>query len=91
VNFRLTPELERLIQDKIASGRFADAGAVVREALRVFAASDHTHDDRLAHLRAALANGVEQADRGELMDGAMVVRELRESLQTRRGPTRPAE
>ena len=91
MNFRLTADLEQMILDKIASGRFADAAAVVREALRVFAACDRSEADRLAHLRQAIATGVEQADRGELLDGAMVVRELRESQQARRRPARPAE
>lgn len=34
MNLSLTPELERLIQRKIASGMYANASEVVRDALR---------------------------------------------------------
>ncbi len=59
----LTPELEALIQEKVASGDYRDATEVVREALRRL-----DHQDRLARLRAAIAVGDAQAARGEVVE-----------------------
>ena len=78
MNVNLTPELERLVQAKVASGLYNNQSEVVREALRLMAEHDHL---RNAHLKAALAEGLEQANRGELLDGAVVARELRASLR----------
>jgi antitoxin ParD1/3/4 len=56
----LSPQLEELIQSKVASGRYGDANEVVREALELL--DEHEHNERL---RAALAIGFEQLERGE--------------------------
>ena len=52
----------------------------MREALRLMAEHDHL---RSAHLKAALAEGLEQANRGELLDRTAVERELRTALRKR--------
>ena len=56
----LTPELEALIQAKIESGAYQDASEVIGEALRL-----RDEWDALQQLRAALAPGLAQLDRGE--------------------------
>ena len=84
MNVNLTPELERLIQDKVASGLYNNQSEVVREALRLLEEQDRLRELHVAKLRAALAEGLEQADRGETLDGEEVVREMREFLRERR-------
>ncbi len=59
----LSPELEELIRSKVASGRYSDANAVVREALELL--EDHEHLERL---RAAVAIGFEEFERGEYVE-----------------------
>ena len=59
----LTPELEVMIQQRVASGRYNDASEVVREALRLL--EEH---EKMEHLRSLLAIGLEQARRGELVE-----------------------
>ena len=44
--------------------------------------AEHDHL-RSAHLKAALAEGLEQANRGELLDRTAVERELRTALRKR--------
>ncbi len=83
VNVNLTPELEKLIHEKVASGLYNNQSEVVREALRLLAEQDRLREAHLERLRAALALGLEQADRGELLDGAQVVAEMREFLRKR--------
>jgi antitoxin ParD1/3/4 len=83
VNVNLTPELEKLIQEKVASGLYNNQSEVVREGLRLLAEQDRLREAHLERLRTALAIGLEQADRGELLDGPTVVQELRSFLQER--------
>ena len=84
MNVNLTPELERLIRDKVASGLYNNQSEVVREALRLLEEQDRLRELHVARLRAALAEGLEQADRGETLDGEEVIREMREFLRERR-------
>jgi antitoxin ParD1/3/4 len=60
VTILLTPELEALIQAKIESGTYQDASEVIEAALRLL-----DDWDRLQRLRAALAPGLAQLERGE--------------------------
>lgn len=84
MNVNLTPELERLVQEKVKSGLYNNQSEVVREALRLLAEQDSLREAHLAKLRGALAEGLAQADRGELLDGDEVIHEMREFLRERR-------
>jgi antitoxin ParD1/3/4 len=48
MNISLTPELERLVDEKIKTGLYQTASEVVREALRLL----QQRDDQLRRLRA---------------------------------------
>ena len=61
----LTPELEKMIGDKVGSGRYHSASEVVREALRLLEQQDEIYQARLEQLRKELDIGIEQLDRGE--------------------------
>ena len=56
------PQLEAMIRQRVASGRYNNASEVVLAALRLL---DDT--ERRQHLRSLLAVGLEQANRGELV------------------------
>lgn len=83
MNVNLTPELEKLIQEKVASGLYNNQSEVVREGLRLLAEQDRLREAHLEKLRSTLAAGLEQADRGELLDGPKVVDEMRAFLRER--------
>ena len=68
MNVNLTPELEKLIQQKVRSGLYNNHSEVVREALRLMAARDRAQESHIVRLKEALAQGIAQADRGELVD-----------------------
>ena len=85
MNVNLTPELEALIQRKVASGLYNNQSEVVREALRLLAEQDRVREAHAVELRKALAEGLSQADRGELLEGPDVVAEVRKTLPKRRG------
>jgi antitoxin ParD1/3/4 len=84
MNVNLTPELEALVQRKVASGLYNNQSEVVREALRLLAEQDRLREAHVADLRKALADGLAQAERGELLDGPEVVAGVRKALRRRR-------
>ncbi len=59
MNVSLTPKLEEIVAEKVASGRYASASEVVREALRLL-----SERDELNQLRQEVRLGIEQLDRG---------------------------
>ena len=61
MNVSLTPELERLVIDKVESGLYQTASEVVREALRLLKERDNSRED----LRADVQAGFDQLARGE--------------------------
>ena len=61
MNVSLTPELERLVNDKVESGLYQTASEVVREALRLLKEWDQARE----HLRADVQAGFDQLARGE--------------------------
>ncbi len=84
MNVSLTPELEELVHNKVRSGLYNNQSEVVREALRLLAEQDRYREAHLHRLREALAEGLAQADRGEVLNGEAAVASLREFLDWRR-------
>jgi antitoxin ParD1/3/4 len=84
MNVNLTPELEEFVQEKVRSGLYNNRSEVVREALRLMAEQDRLREAHMEKLRSSLAEGLAQADREELLDGAAVIREMHAFLQERR-------
>src|SRR5438552_41057 len=83
MNVSLTPELERMVQEKVASGKYNSASEVVREGLRLIAERDALHQARLEDLRRDIDVGLEQLRRGEgrPFDRAQFDKRLQERLQ----------
>ena len=65
MNISLTPELERLVQEKVASGLYNSASEVIRESLRLLHERDRIREIRLEELRKEIQKGVSQLERGE--------------------------
>lgn len=76
MNVSLTPELEQFVQEKVKSGRYLSASEVVREALRLLEDRDRIQQIKLETLRKEIRVGVEQIERGEVVDGDAVFAEL---------------
>ena len=60
---QLTPEAEATIRELIERGEYGDPGAVVEDALRVLA-----ERNQYDCLKAAIAVGMEQLERGEAVE-----------------------
>ena len=80
MNVSLTPELEKLVHDKIASGLYTSASEVVREALRLLAESDRQRAMRVHQLREEIAKGLAEANAGKLVDGPTAMALTRQKL-----------
>lgn len=88
MNVSLTPELERLIRERVESGRYHSASEVVREALRLLDERDEHRRLRLAEMREQVAAGLASLDRGEGVDGETVFDELETGSDHQAGHSR---
>ena len=76
MNVSLTPELKRIVNQRVVSGLYGSASEVVRAALRLLVAQEEVRRIELAGLRKQVAVGLHQLDRGQRrpFDAAMVAR-----------------
>ena len=58
MNVSLTPQLESLVKQKVASGLYNSASEVVREALRLMEAQDRLRAVKLEQLRQEIHEGL---------------------------------
>jgi antitoxin ParD1/3/4 len=65
MNVSLTPELEALVNEKVASGQYACADDVIRAGLRLLGEQDDDQQLRLEELRREIAVGLKQLDEGQ--------------------------
>ena len=76
LNISLTPELEEFVAARVSSGRYQSASEVVRQGLRLLQEQEMTREAHLDRLRSQIDLGLDQARRGELLDGETVFEEL---------------
>src|SRR4051812_21330844 len=69
LNVSLTSELEKFIQERVATGRYQTASEVVREALRLLELREQERDVAFTALKKKLKRGAAQAARGQVVDG----------------------
>ena len=81
LNVSLTPELEKFVQNRVKSGRYQTASEVVREALRLLEFAERDREEALQALKLKLRRGMEQAERGEVVDGEEYMEKLIKRLE----------
>ncbi|MDB5295172.1 MAG: addiction module antidote protein family [Phycisphaerales bacterium] len=81
VNVSLTPHLQQVLNEQVASGRYGSASEVVREGLRLI----EERDRRLATeaLRAQVDLGWQQSELGQGRDGEAAFAEARKRLRAK--------
>ena len=72
MNVSLTPELEKLVNDEVKSGRYKSASEVVREGLRLI----RLREAKLEALRRDLQVGIDELDKGKGIPGEKVFAEM---------------
>jgi len=78
MNITFKSEEEQLIQEKLKSGKYATAYEVIVEALRLLEERDKQYEKWVEETREKVAVGIAQLDRGEGIDGEVVIARLRE-------------
>jgi antitoxin ParD1/3/4 len=81
VNVNLTPELEALVRDKIASGRYQSESEVVCDALRLMEARDQEYQSKLEWLRREVQAGIDSGTLPGDLDVEDIKRRGRERLE----------
>jgi antitoxin ParD1/3/4 len=84
MNVNLTPELEKLINEKVMSGLYNSASEVVRDALRLLREQDELRRIRQDELRKEIRRGVEASAQGRVKDGEETVAAIRKDLTKRK-------
>jgi len=79
MNISLTPELKRLVDEKVKSGRYASASEVIREGLRLLEEQEEMKQHRLAEIRQKIDRGLDQLDKGQGIRGQEARSRLRRS------------
>ncbi|HEV3052065.1 MAG TPA: type II toxin-antitoxin system ParD family antitoxin [Longimicrobium sp.] len=73
----LSPNLERLIEEKVESGEYDSAEDVVSDAMRLLNERSEEDAAKLAALRADIDVAIGEIERGELTPGPVAVERAR--------------
>jgi antitoxin ParD1/3/4 len=84
MNVSLTPELEKYVADKVATGRYTSASEVVREALRLLEREEKSREQQIADFNRELDARVAALDRGERVTKEEFLQEVSELLSRKR-------
>jgi antitoxin ParD1/3/4 len=85
MNVSLPSELEKFVHETVAAGRYSSASEVVRTALRILEDEERWRD----HARKKIADGLEDAAAGRIVDGETAMQRIRAAAQSSR-PARKA-
>lgn len=75
--------LDAFIRERVASGRFASAGDLLRTAVEDLERREREREAIIAELNSAIETGALQADAGRLHDGPRVVAQIRKRRSSR--------
>ena len=79
----LTAEQEKFIAEQLKDGHYRSADDVIAQSLGMLRAQEEFIRANAAELREKIAVGIEQANRGELLDGKTVIDGLLEKNRQR--------
>ena len=84
MNVSLTPELEKLVDEKVKSGMYTSASEVVREGLRLLQEQEEIRRVKLAALKRDIQEGIEELDRGEGIPATKVFAQMKKKATAMR-------
>ena len=77
MQLNVPPDIEALVQKRLATGAFANAEDVIRQALEAQDAEESWTEEERRALATHIEEGFLQAERGELIDGEEARRQIR--------------
>ncbi|MDB9448759.1 ribbon-helix-helix domain-containing protein [Dolichospermum circinale] len=84
MNIQIKPELEQIIEAQIATGRYTNPEDVISKALKLLLEWDKGYQNWVEETREKVDVAIEQLDRGEGIDGDVVISQLRDKLRQAR-------
>ena len=78
MNVSLTPELEKLVTQKVESGLYQSASEVIREGLRLLDDHDRIRKVHLNEVRKKIQAGLDQLDRGDGIPGGKAYAQMKQ-------------
>ncbi|OKH32230.1 CopG family transcriptional regulator [Calothrix sp. HK-06] len=84
MNIQLKPEHEQLIQTRLASGRYENADDVIAKALKLLEEWDNSYQEWEEETRKKIAVGLAQVERGQVVDGEVVMAQLQDKIRKAR-------
>jgi antitoxin ParD1/3/4 len=84
MNIQLKPEEEQFIQTQIAGGKYDNPEAVISKALKLLREWEKGYQNWIEETRQKVEVTAEQLERGEGIEGEVVVERLREKLRKAR-------
>lgn len=85
MSITLNPEQETIVANLIATGSFQTADEVLQVALKLLETERRSYQSWVAETREQVREGIESLDRGEGVDGEMVVNDLLAKLRQAKG------
>lgn len=59
ISITVTPAMKRVLEERVASGQFASASELIREAFRTWQRQQDEHEERLASIRARIQKSID--------------------------------
>jgi antitoxin ParD1/3/4 len=59
ISITVTPAMKRVLEERVASGQFASASELMREAFRAWKQQQDEHEERLSAIRARIQQSVD--------------------------------
>lgn len=81
INLDLPPQLDEFVRKQVASGRYRSADEVVLQSLQLFEDQERDRAAALQEVRDHIQEGIEQAERGELVHPARLLQKIEESFR----------
>ncbi|MEH2292567.1 type II toxin-antitoxin system ParD family antitoxin [Nostoc sp.] len=85
MNIQLKPEHEQFIQSRIANGRYENADDVIALALKLLEEYEKGYQEWEEETHKKIAVGLAEIERGEVLDGEVVIARLEKKLRQARG------
>jgi antitoxin ParD1/3/4 len=84
MSISLKPEHEKFVQSQVASGNFANQEEVIDTAFRLLKKLQDEYEQWLKETRNKIDLGIAELDRGEGLDGEVVLTEILERFKQAR-------
>ena len=81
MNINLSSEQEQFIQSQIVRGKYTNIQQVIDYALKLLEKQDQNYEQWLDETRKKVQVGLEQLERGDKVDGEIVIAQLEAKFQ----------